>query len=88
MGSVNERLLGYGGIERIVSLVVPLGCLLFSAVRRISVTPVASSNAMALGAKAPARQTVIIVTVLVLFAWYLALYNRGPTDTLTYTPVS
>lgn len=43
---------------------------------------------MALGAKAPARQTVIIVTILVLFTWYLTVYDRGATDVLTYTPVS
>ncbi|CAN8096355.1 unnamed protein product [Discula destructiva] len=41
---------------------------------------------MAPGAKAPARQTVIIVTILFILAWYLALYHRGATDALTYTP--
>lgn len=41
---------------------------------------------MALGGKAPGRQTVIIVAVLVAFVWFFAVF-RG-TDTLTSTPVS
>lgn len=43
---------------------------------------------MVLGAKAPARQTVVILAIIVLFAWYIALYNRSANEPLTYSPVS
>lgn len=75
-------------IKPTVSLAAaPLFLLLSSSqcpiTRRVLAT---SSDAMALGGKAPARQTVVIIGAIVVFIWYLTVF-RG-TESLTSTPVS